>query len=57
VEEDGAGHDEEDSKLSLVNGSALTASCPCQEVVQEEARTAPVEIPSSWTCVKLEPDF
>jgi hypothetical protein len=55
VEKDG-GLDEEDSKPSLVaSSSALIASYPDQEVVQEEAHTH-YEIPSGWKHVKLEPD-
>jgi hypothetical protein len=54
VKEDGGGHHEEDSKLSLVTGGALPKSCPDQEVVQEEA-TTPDEILSGWTHAKLEP--
>jgi hypothetical protein len=51
VEKDG-GRDEEDSKPSpLVTSSALIASYPNQEVVQED------RIPSGWTRVKLEPDW
>jgi hypothetical protein len=51
VERDG-GRDEEDSKPSpLVTSSALIASYPNQEVVQED------RIPSGWTRVKLEPDW
>jgi hypothetical protein len=43
VEEDGGGRDKEDSN------SALTGSCPDQEVVQEEA-TTPGESPCLDTC-------
>jgi hypothetical protein len=53
LERDG-GRNETDSKLSLVTSSALTGSCPGQEVVREEAR--PGQIPSGWTHAKLEPD-
>jgi hypothetical protein len=42
------GRDEEDSKRS-----ALIASYPDQEVVQEEAHYT---IPSGWKRIKLEPD-
>jgi hypothetical protein len=54
VEKDG-GHDEEDSKPSLVNSSSVlvVASYPDQEVVQEHTH---YEIPSGWKRVKLEPD-
>jgi hypothetical protein len=45
VEED-VGRDEEDSKPSPVTSSALTGSCPDQEVVQEETKAG--EIPSAW---------
>jgi hypothetical protein len=53
VEKDG-GRDEEDSNPSplMVTSSALLASYPNQEVVEE----AHDRIPSSWTRVKLEPD-
>jgi hypothetical protein len=50
LEEDGGGRDEEDSKPSLVTGSAPTGS-----VVQEE--TASNETPFGWTRAKLEPDY
>jgi hypothetical protein len=56
VEENG-GHEEEDSRPSLVtcSSSALTGSYPGQEpLVQEEAALG--EIPSGWIRVKLEPD-
>jgi hypothetical protein len=49
-----ASRDEEDSKPSLVTSSALIASYPDQEVVQEEATHD--RIPSGWTRLKLEPD-
>jgi hypothetical protein len=56
VEKDG-GRDEEDSKPSLVvnSSSALVASYPDPEVVQEEA-TLYNKIPSGWKRIKLEPD-
>jgi hypothetical protein len=56
VEKDGGGRDEEDSKPYLVTTSALIASDPDEEVVQEEATIHDV-IPSGWTRVKLEPDW
>jgi hypothetical protein len=37
----------------MTSNSALIGSYPNQEVVQEEA--TPVEIPSDWTRIKLEP--
>jgi hypothetical protein len=50
VEKDG-GPDEEDSIPSLVaSSSALVASYPDQEIVQD------YKIPSGWKRVKLEPD-
>jgi hypothetical protein len=56
VEKDGDGSDEEeDSKPSSMTSSrALIASCPDQEVVQEEATR--YKIPSGWKRIKLEPD-
>jgi hypothetical protein len=60
VEEDGGGRDEEDSNPSLVTCSARIGSYPAKEVVvqavQEEAITAPGELPYGWKRVKLEPD-
>jgi hypothetical protein len=56
VEQDGGGRDETDSNPSLVTSSALIGSYPDLDVVQEEATTAPDEIPSGWARVKLEPD-
>jgi hypothetical protein len=56
IEEDGGGHDEEDSKPSAVTSNApILGSDPEQEVVQEEAITHR-EIPLGWIRVKLEPD-
>jgi hypothetical protein len=55
VEKDGS-RDKEDSKPSpLVTSSALIASSPDQEVVQEEAPY--LNIPVGWKLVKLEPDW
>jgi hypothetical protein len=57
VEDDVGGLDEEDSNPSPVTSGARIGLDPGQEVVQEEeVTTAPGEIPSGWTRVKLEPD-
>jgi hypothetical protein len=54
VEKDGD-RDEEDSEPSLgASSSALIASYPDQEIVQQEATH--YEIPPLWKRVKLEPD-
>jgi hypothetical protein len=42
---------------SKPSSSALTGSCPDQEVVQEEQATTPHEIPSGWTRSKLKHQF
>jgi hypothetical protein len=50
VEKDGGDRDDEDS------GSSPMGTCPDQEVASEATARTSGEIPSGWTCVKLEPD-